>query len=186
MDKELFKAIKRRFFALRNGAVADRLRHTGSPYKIIFGLMIPEIEQIAKDCKPSVELAEALWSNVTTRESRLMAVMVYPQEAFSEACAKRWAAEADTVELVDLLCFRLVRNMPYAERLAFGYAHADSQQMRYFAFRVLMNLLALRRLADIETAYKAASAETSSGCGQTAAVCRQITDEIEWMRDTMR
>lgn len=183
MDKELFKTIKSRFFALRNGAVADRLRHTGSPYKIIFGLMIPEIEQIAKEYKPSVELAEALWNNVSTRESRLMAVMIYPQNAFSETCAKRWAMEADTVELVDLLCFRLIRHMPYAERLAFEYVLADSRQMRYFAFRVLMNLLALRRLAGMETAYKAASAELSSGCGQTAAVCRQIVDEIDWMRN---
>ena len=76
MDKKQMQHIKSRFFALRNGVIADRLRKSGSPYKIIFGLMLPQMEQIAGECVPSKELAEMLWNNRSTRESRLLASMV--------------------------------------------------------------------------------------------------------------
>ena len=45
LDKNLMRDIKTQFYALRNGAIAERLRTAGSPYKIIFGLMLPQIER---------------------------------------------------------------------------------------------------------------------------------------------
>ena len=41
--------IKRRFFALRNGVIADTLRRAGSPFKIIFGLNLPQLAEIAAE-----------------------------------------------------------------------------------------------------------------------------------------
>ena len=46
--KEQIRQIKSDFFSLRNGEIADTLRKAGSPYKIIFGLQMPQLEQIAK------------------------------------------------------------------------------------------------------------------------------------------
>ena len=63
VDKEVIKAIKTDFFALRNGEVASRLRKAGSPYKIIFGLLVPQLEQIAASVVHTSALAEALWKN---------------------------------------------------------------------------------------------------------------------------
>ena len=62
-----------------------------------------------------------LWNNRSTRESRLLAAMVYPREEFTAKKAEEWISDADTVELVDLLCFRLVRYIPEAEMLAKAY-----------------------------------------------------------------
>ena len=106
MDKETIRQIKSDFFALRNGVIADKLRSAGCPYKIIFGLTVPQIESVAAKHEPSAGLAETLWANDSTRESRLMATMVFPVSEFSVDKAKKWIADADTVELVDMLCFR--------------------------------------------------------------------------------
>ena len=42
--KEQIRQIKSDFFSLRNGEIADTLRKAGSPYKIIFGLQMPQLE----------------------------------------------------------------------------------------------------------------------------------------------
>lgn len=177
MDKETIRQIKSDFFALRNGVIADKLRDAGYPYKIIFGLEIPQIEQIAAKQAKSADLAETLWQNVTTRESRLLATMVYPQEEFSIENAQRWLAEADTVELTDQLCFRLVRNIDGAESLAF--ALLDGEAMAYAGMRLIMNLLVLRKLNDVDRAKQIAE-NLVCGASALSRVCRQVLDEIEW------
>lgn len=177
MDKETIRLIKSDFFALRNGVIADKLRRAGSPYKIIFGLTVPQIESVAAKHDPSTELAEALWNNATTRESRLMATMVYPLEDFSEETARQWLVEADTTELVDMLCFRLVRYLDGAETLAFSLASDSS--MQYAGLRLLMNLLVLRRLGNVAGAKELVVPLTAGG-DAVAGVARQIADEIEF------
>lgn len=184
MDKKQMQHIKSRFFALRNGVIADRLRKSGSPYKIIFGLMLPQMEQIAGECVPSKELAEMLWNNRSTRESRLLASMVYPREEFTAKKAEEWISDADTVELVDLLCFRLVRYIPEAEMLAKAYFCRGDASNRYVALRLSMNLLVLRTLSDIDEAYRMAQEELAANRGETIGVCRQIIDEIDWLRES--
>lgn len=77
-----------------------------------------------------------------------MATMVFPVSEFSVDKAKKWIADADTVELVDMLCFRLVRNVEGAEQLAFSLA--GEEPTRYAGLRLLMNLLVVRKLADVE------------------------------------
>lgn len=186
-EKEEFRNIKSHFFALRNGEIADRLRKSGSPYKIIFGLIQPQIEEVAATVRHTNELAQRLWANDSTRESRLLATMVFPVEEFTEDLALEWALSAETTELVDQLCFRLVRYLPGAERLAFSSVDNGDSRMHYFGFRLLMNLLVLRRLSDVDSAYTAARqglVAPTDACVQR--VCRQIVDEIEWLRESCR
>lgn len=59
--------IKRRFFAMRNGIVADTMRKGGLGYKMVFGLNLPQIVEIAADITPSRELAEQLGRRTHTR-----------------------------------------------------------------------------------------------------------------------
>lgn len=184
MEKEKMKDIKTRFFALRNGIVADRLRRSGCPYKIIFGLMVPQMEQVAARCVPSVELAGMLWENRSTRESRMLATMVYPAEEFSIEKAREWAADADTEELTDQLCFRLVRRLDGAESLADESFQSGDVRRRYFALRLLMNLLVIGRLKDVDAAFEMAVAELAESRAETQRVCRQLIDEIDWLRES--
>ncbi len=82
--------IKHRMYALRNGAVADAMRRMGAPYRIIFGVNIPQLVAIAGDTPQSAQLAEELWHNDSTRESLLLAPMVYPPEQFDISTAREY------------------------------------------------------------------------------------------------
>lgn len=111
------KEIKHLFFTYRNGAVADTLRRYGMPYKIIFGLDIPRIAEIARGLQPSLELAESLWADKDVRESRLLAIYLFPLEEMTEDYCMRLASEVITQEEADMLAFRLLKRMPFANAL---------------------------------------------------------------------
>jgi len=134
------QTIKRRFFALRNGIVADVLRRAGSPYKVIFGLNLPQIVEIASEREPSREMAEALWANNTTRESALLAPMLMPRDTFSEEDARRWISTVPDQEAADILCHRLLRHLPYACTLADSLSDGDGLEL-YTGIRLAVNFV---------------------------------------------
>ena len=110
------KQIKHTFFAFRNGILADALRKQ-TPYEIVFGLQVPQIAEIARSLKPSMELADALWHDSKVRESRLLATYLYPIEEVDPEKAIRLASEINTVEEADMLAFRLLKRLPFATSL---------------------------------------------------------------------
>ena len=111
------KEIKHLLFTYRNGAVADTLRRYGMPYKIIFGLDIPRIAEIARGLQPSLKLAENLWADKDVRESRLLATYLFPLEDMTEDYCMKLASEVITQEEADMLAFRLLKRMPFANAL---------------------------------------------------------------------
>ena len=180
--KEQIRQIKSDFFSLRNGEIADTLRKAGNPYKIIFGLQMPQLEQIAAKSGKSVELAEWMWANDSTRESKMFATMVYPIEEFDLAKAEEWALEAETFELIDTLCFRLVRYINGSEELVHKYMESTEEKMRYFAYRLAMNLLILRKISNTDKLYSAAKKEVDSSKTITLKqIANQIVQEVEFM-----
>ena len=120
------QTVKRGFFAMRNGVIADTLRKGGSPFRIIFGLNLPQIVDIAAQTGTNPSLAEDLWHNTTTRESMLLAPMLVAPDAFSKADALRWIADIPTAEVADVLCHRLLRHLPFAWELAEELCDADA------------------------------------------------------------
>ncbi|MGN1238657.1 MAG: DNA alkylation repair protein, partial [Muribaculaceae bacterium] len=97
------KDIKQQFFTYRNGILADRLRSAGDCHSVIFGLNLPQIADIAKMAGTDKTLAEQLWDNTTTRESRLIAPMIYPREQFCIAMAREWIESVENTEVADIL-----------------------------------------------------------------------------------
>lgn len=120
------QGIKRQFMAYRNGIVSDTLRRAGMDcYKVIFGLNVPQLAHIAGTLRQSTELADALWADSGVRESRLLAVYIFPPKEVSEEKAFRLMAETQTQEEADMLAFRLLRRLPFLDSLkakATGYA----------------------------------------------------------------
>lgn len=113
--------IKHQFLAFRNGIVADTLRKAGMPYPVIFGLQIPQIAQIAREAeasrRPLLPLAERLWADRNVRESRLLACYLFPPGEIDTDKALSLASDVITHEEADILCFRLLRRLPFAESL---------------------------------------------------------------------
>lgn len=179
--------IKRRFFAMRNGVIADALRKGGVTTPIIFGLNLPQIVEIAamQDCRP--ELAEQLWADVRTRESRLLAPMVYPVELMSEEDAERWLVTAGNVETADIVCHRLLRRHPRAAQIAVKHAEDEDEMARYASRRLILNLLAVTPpgvgLDEIVELFAPFAANAEAETGVARGIARQLADEIAFIRE---
>lgn len=170
--------IKRRFFALRNGDIATVLRKSGSPYRIIFGLQLPQIVEVASATGTDAEMAEILWANDSTRESRLMAPMVADRTEFSPADAKRWIASLMSVEETDILCHRLLRHLSFASELVEEFAADGNDDMRrYLALRLARNLVYTRP----ELARKVAGEELARNADMTKRLAAETLDEADFV-----
>lgn len=194
----LMQAVKRRFFAMRNGDLAAQMTAGGIGYKINFGLNLPQISDIAAalrdgtldgaDHRPdATELAQTarlLWANTTTRESLLLAPMLIDPDTLPATEATAMLAACPTTEVADVLCLKLLKRHPDAEAIATGlYCRADTGTLgRYGALRLIMNLLAMNR-CDLATARKMAEAETERNETLTRRLARQILDEVEFLSD---
>jgi len=181
----LMQTVKRRFYAMRNGALAEQMRRGGLDYRINFGLNIPQIKEIATEIigwglplDQLTELACSLWDNINTRESRLLAPMLYPATAMEAPLATKWLAEAQTTEVADHLCHSLLRRLPYAPELM--RATLDNINAtplnRYCALRLALNLLITGKITPDE-AKKTALNESAMGHSDTRAIAAQLLAE---------
>lgn len=112
-----FKAIKKEFFSLRNGMVADNLKKYFSSDSIIFGLMIPQIKEISERYPKSIELGFKLWEDKKCRESRLLALYLLPKDKIDKDEAKKLFKEVATYEEAELLSFKILRYLDFADNL---------------------------------------------------------------------
>lgn len=178
-DFNLMQRVKRDLYAMRNGAIADRLRRLGSPHRIIFGLNLPQLTEIASRYARDPALAEELWANTSTRESMLLAPIIYPAEDMTMETALRWIDTIPSAEVADILCHRLLRKLDFAPALVDALARSPHDIDRYTALRLAFNLLPSRP----DVARSLAEAELSSGTPLTASICRALIDEINFLME---
>lgn len=171
------QTVKRRFFAMRNGIIADTLRRAGSPYRIIFGLNLPQLTEIATEIGPDADLAIQLRDNVTTRESQMLAPMIYPIEKLTEDKAEQWIDAAQSTEAIDILCHRLLRHMPFAYGLIHKYANSSVELQRYLALRLLWSFVQSRP----GEAKLIAKKELDRNSPLTRTVAYQLLDEADFI-----
>ncbi|MDE5997012.1 MAG: DNA alkylation repair protein [Muribaculaceae bacterium] len=136
--QSLLSYIRKEFFALRNGMIADTLRKGGLEQKYIFGLQLPQIKEISVKFKQSEDddtclLAQELWNDRECREARLLACHLMPPSKLNANEAIEWAEDVSTREEADILAFRLLRYLPYASSIADTLASSDSDLKTYTA-----------------------------------------------------
>ncbi len=140
-DKPSTSEIRKQFYALRNGLIADTLRKGGLKQKYIFGLQLPQIKEIAvrfqpEDDKEAAALARDLWHDKECREARLLACHLMPPAEFSKDEAFAWAKDITTREEADILAFRLIRYLPDATEIAFALDASVSGLHKYAAIAI--------------------------------------------------
>ena len=82
--QEKIREIKHLFMTYRNGAVADSLRQAGiTCYRIVFGLNVPQIAEIARRNEKSMELAEWLWADNKRPEYKLVFYAVAHKQCYA-------------------------------------------------------------------------------------------------------
>lgn len=185
--------VKRRFFAMRNGDLAQQMAERGAKYRINFGLNLPQISEIARDFLPGgrereslpadldmMDFARRLRDNSSTRESMLIAPMLFPVESLSREEALDWALAVPTPEVADVLCLKLLRNYSGAVMLAERLMAEAGDLQRYTALRLSLNLLQSGKVSA-GSLIPLVESEESRGCPLTASLCRQLRDEISFL-----
>lgn len=177
--------IKRRFYAMRNGLLADQLRRAGSPYKIIFGLNVPQLKEIAAEFAGDAGLLEFLRGDVRCRESRLIAPMLADVSGLTAADAAAWLASAESLEEADILSHSLLRRHPQAARIAVtvlsatlcaGAKATPLDLKRYGALRLLGHLPASSITPEITDAVIACAEQ---GDAATNILCNNILANLK-------
>lgn len=172
--------VKRRLFAMRNGALADSLRKSGAPYRIIFGVNLPQLVEIAGEFGKNADLAERLWQNTTTRESLLLAPMLYPASEMTIATALRWGRGVTTAEVADVLCLKLLKYLEFADELADKLVESGDDLQRYCGLRLMMNRFPNR----LEHIRSMASDELERANPLTASLAKMMIDEVDfWLEN---
>lgn len=142
MEKEnlngILTAIRKHFYALRNGMIADTLRKGGLEQKYIFGLQLPQIKETASQFRPADEqeaasLAHSLWEDRECREARLLACHIMPPALLPEGEAVKWAEDVSSREEADILAFRLLRYIDQPESIARRLKESDTDLKKYMA-----------------------------------------------------
>ena len=87
------KEIRQQFYTFRNGIIADTLRKAGDPHRIIFGLNLPQITDIARLIGLDASLARELWADTSCREAQLLAPMIMPSDAIGQNDALKMIKE---------------------------------------------------------------------------------------------
>lgn len=164
------REIKQQFFALRNGLLADTLRKQASiPHKLIFGLNIIQLRELASTIGKDEVLATALWADFDCRESRLLAPMILPSPN------PEWLQEIRTPEEADILCHSSLRHHPDAQAIALSAINSPDPLRRYSGLRLLLNLLPASAPAA-----KTALASLPS-YPLTTAISAQLAQELEFL-----
>lgn len=170
--------IKREFYTFRNGIVTDALRKQGSPYKFIFGLNLPQISEIALRYDKSAELGMLLLGNATTRESQLMAAMVYPDGLITTESALKWIGRCVSQEAVDVFCLKQLRDKTLANEIISLGKDSDNDLTRYAVLRLIF-----RNLPDnMDEAELYAKKELGKDCPVTRFASNQLINEIAFIK----
>lgn len=174
---EIAKNIRHEFFVYRNGMLADTLKAAGDTHKLIFGLNLPQIVNIANNVTPNEDAATELWNSTETRECRLIAPMLYPIDKFNEETALKWISEVENTEIADNLCHKLLRKTPFAHSLCAKLSNGTDLE-RYTALRLAINLLTMGKELDCDTLLNFAQKEIEAYHPITLSVAKRLLADL--------
>lgn len=140
------KKIKRSFRLFMNGVASSSMRDKGLEYKINWGIPVTRLRDMTAQYAPSVALAERLWES-DVRECKILATMLMPAERFSEPMALSWLSACNNQEMVEMLVFNLVQNMPGVETFVVSLLHSDEPNAPLAALHLVSRLVARQNVA---------------------------------------
>ncbi len=139
---ETVREIKGKLRLFMNGVLSQSLREKGLKYRLIFGVELPRLREIAAGYEPNHELAQALWKE-DIRECKILAAYLQPTETFYPEIADIWMEQIHNSELADYVCMALFRRLPYASQKAFEWLASNERMTIYTGFRLMGHLFAI-------------------------------------------
>ena len=138
--QEEIQKIKSELRPYMNGVLSQSLRERGLRYKLIFGVELPRLKEIASHYEKNHDLAQALWKE-DIRECRILAGMLQPVETFFPEICDIWMEDMRDVEMADFTCMNLFRHLPYCSEKAFQWMASEDTLVSYTGFRLMCHLL---------------------------------------------
>ena len=145
---EQLREIKKELRGVMNGVVSQSMREKGLNYKVIFGVELHRLREMAETLPHSPELAGMLWKE-NIRECRLLAAMIYPPEKFGDDLADLWVEQMNFPEEAECTVMHLFQYLPYASQKAFEWV-AREETMFQLCGWLLMGRLFMRDMVPTD------------------------------------
>ena len=128
---------------------AENMKRFGIRYVKSYGLRLPQIRKIAKQCGKSHDLALKLW-NHGYHETYLLATLVEEPEKVTSQQLDDWVNTFYSWDLVDQACINLLRFIPEARENIFVWCNSDEGFVKRTAFSLIAVLAVHEKQSDFE------------------------------------
>ncbi|MEE1150087.1 MAG: DNA alkylation repair protein [Methanobrevibacter sp.] len=149
MIKMEFDQIIQEFERLSDVDFAQNMKKFGIRYVKSYGLRLPQIRKVAKQCGKNHDLALKLW-NHGYHETYLMATLVEESEKVSSKQLNDWVNTFYSWDLVDQACINLLRFIPEARENIFIWCDSDEEFVKRTAFSLIAVLAVHEKESDFE------------------------------------
>lgn len=139
--EEIISDIKKELRSSMNGILSARMRESGTPYRLVFGVELPRLQTIASEFEPGRVLAQELWNQHTIRECQILAVLLMPVSEMLPEVADIWLDEAPSAEVVQIMVLHLLSHESWAMERAFAWIASDSFMRQLAGFLLLARML---------------------------------------------
>ena len=128
---------------------AKNMKKFGIRYVKSYGLRLPQIRKIAKQCGKDHNLALKLW-DYGYHETYLLATMVEESEKVDSIQLDRWVNAFYSWDLVDQACINLLRFIPQAIDNIFIWCDSDEEFVKRTAFSLIAVLAVHNKDSDFD------------------------------------
>ena len=132
--------VKKELRASMNGILSARMREAGMPFRLIFGVELPRLQGIASEFPQDADLAKQLWEQ-NIRETRLLAIMLMPPEAFTSEMSRFWSETMKTAEEAQVMAMLLLPKTSGAKDICMTWLKAGKPLPSVCACLCLRHLL---------------------------------------------
>ena len=149
MIKMEFDQIIQEFERLSDVDFAENMKKFGIRYVKSYGLRLPQIRKVAKQCGKNHDLALKLW-NHGYHETYLMATLVEESEKVSSKQLNDWVNTFYSWDLVDQACINLLRFIPEARENICIWCDSEEEFVKRTAFSLIAVLAVHEKESDFE------------------------------------
>ena len=144
-----FNQIIQEFESLSDVDYAENMKKFGIQYVKSYGLRLPQIRKVAKECGRNHELAQKIW-NHGYHETYLLATLVEEPDSVSSTQLESWVNAFYSWDLVDQACINLLRFIPEARENIFIWCDSDKEFVKRTAFSLIAVLAVHEKESDFE------------------------------------
>ena len=144
-----FDQIIQEFERLSDVDFAENMKKFGIRYVRSYGLRLPQIRKVARQCGKNHDLALKLW-NHGYHETYLLATLVEESEKVDSEQLDDWVSTFYSWDLVDQACINLLRFISEARENIFVWCKSDEEFVKRTAFSLIAVLAVHEKESDFE------------------------------------